>query len=100
MNGPLLLELAKIIGAIVGLVAGALVTYWRFNERRRTKELNLDENPERCGKHEIRLDALERRMGSLEEHNREDHNKLFNQIGAVGNALARLGGRFNGGKGA
>lgn len=90
MNGPLVLELAKIIGAIVGFAAGVLVTYWRIRERRITREFGLAENPERCGDHAARLRALEGWIEKLERDNREDHNKIVGQIGALGIEIAKL----------
>jgi len=92
MNGPLIVEIFKIIGAIVGCTAGVLVTYWKVREKQRSKEFGLSDNPERCGQHQEAINTLKERIGTLEKQNRDDHEKLGNQIGALALQIARAGG--------
>jgi hypothetical protein len=92
------LEIAKIAGAIVGIIAAALVAYWKFKDKRQAKDLGIDENPKRCGQHEEAIDTLKKEMGRFCDENREDHRQIFAQVGAMSIEIAKLGRNGGGGK--
>jgi hypothetical protein len=90
LNGPVLLEVLKIVGASIGLAAGALVTYWRFRDKRMRDELGLLGNPTQCGEHEKAIDNLEKTMCKLESDNREDHRNIFGQLSSIAIESAKV----------
>ena len=94
----LALEIAKIVGAIVGLVTGALVAYWKIRDKRIAKAFSLEDNPERCGRHEEAIKTLKDRVEKLDEGNDKDHGEMFRQLGAMSVEIAKLGRNGGGGK--
>ena len=86
-----LLELAKCIGIILGIAAFAWVTYRDKRERAMAKKHKMSPNPTRCGEMAARVEALEKDIDTLGKNNREDHGKLFQQIGALAVEVARIG---------
>ncbi|MCJ7828619.1 MAG: hypothetical protein MUP81_02630 [Dehalococcoidia bacterium] len=66
MNLPLVLEIAKIIGILLGTIAFALTAYWKMKEKALTRDKGLDANPERCEQHAIRLAVIEERLERIE----------------------------------
>jgi hypothetical protein len=92
------LEIAKIAGAIVGIIAAALVAYWKFKDKRQAKDLGLPDNPERCGRHEEAIKTLKDDMKTYCDENREDHRQIFAQVGAMSIEIAKLGRNGGGGK--
>lgn len=61
------MDTKEIISIVVAGIAGAVwaileIRRWRKNKRQREMEVafNLDENPTRCTKHELRLNELEK----------------------------------------
>lgn len=93
MNISLILKIAEIVGTALGVLAFALVTYWRMKEKRLEERMGLIENPERCGEHAARLRALEERM----DDNHEEHVRMLDQISRLAVEVARIS-RNGGGK--
>lgn len=91
-------EIAKVFGALIGLLTGVYVTYWQIRQRQISKALSLEDNPERCGRHEEAIKRLRQDMDTLADQNRDDHRQLFNQVGALGIEIAKLN-RNGGGHG-
>lgn len=58
MNLPLVLEIAKIIGILLGTIAFALTAYWKMKEKAFTRARGLDENPLRCDQHEKAINSI------------------------------------------
>lgn len=98
MNAGLLLKIAEVVGTVLGALAFALVTYWKMRERKLIKEKGLADNPERCGQHEARLNALEDRIGREMDLNHEAHEKIFDQLKALSVEIARLSRHGGGAK--
>lgn len=94
MNAGILLKIAEVVGTVLGASAFALITYWKMREKRLLKEKGLADNPERCGKHEARLQALEDRM----DENHEDHLRFLDQLQKLSVEIARLSRNGNGGQ--
>jgi hypothetical protein len=74
------LEIAKIVGAIVGLATGAFVTYWRIREKQLQKDHGLEDNPERCGRHEEAINTLKGRVDALDARNAADHGRIETKL--------------------
>jgi hypothetical protein len=87
MDFTAILNIAKAIGGLLGTLAFAFWTYGKLRERAMMKRYNIKANPTRCGEMIARVEALEKAL----EHNREDHGKLFQQIGALAVEIARIG---------
>lgn len=83
-------EIAKTIGAAVGLLTGAFVTYWQIRQHTRAKELGLTDNPERCGRHEEAIKQLRSDMDSMGDQNRDDHREMLRQIAGLSIEMARM----------
>lgn len=98
MNAAALLKIAEYAGTALGVIAFALVTYWRLREKRLAKEHGLEANPERCTQHELRLGYIEERIEREFEENRQAHEKMLDQIGVLRVEIARLSRNGNGGK--
>jgi hypothetical protein len=92
------LEIAKIVGAIVGVIAAALVAYWKLKDKRIAKDLGLQDNPERCGRHEADIKTLKERFDRFDTKNDEDHGEMFRQLGAMSVEIAKLGRNGGGGR--
>ena len=90
MDGSTILEIAKALGIILGAVAFGLLTYWRLKERALREELGLKANPERCGRHEERLDQLEGLYAELSQQNRLDHKDMGDKISALTIAITKI----------
>ena len=58
MNLALVLEIAKIVGILLGTIAFALTAYWKMKEKALTRDKGLDANPERCEKHENAINDI------------------------------------------
>lgn len=97
MSAGLLLKVVEVAGTVLGTLAFALVTYWKMRERKLIKEKGLADNPERCGQHEARLNALEERIGREMDLNHEAHEKIFEELKALSVDIARLSRNGNGG---
>jgi ERCC4-related helicase len=90
MNLSVLLKIAEYAGTALGVLAFALVTYWRMREKKMERERGLDSNPERCGQHEARLDKIEDRLREECDSNRDDHARIFTQLQAMAVEIAKL----------
>jgi hypothetical protein len=95
---PAVLEIAKTIGALVGLLTGVFVTYWQIRQRTMSRDLKLADNPERCGQHEEAIATLKARFETLDERNEKDHGEMFRQLGLMSVEIAKLGRNGGGGK--
>ena len=82
-------EIAKTIGAAVGLLTGGFVTYWQIRQRTRQKAYDLEDNPERCGRHEEAIKQLRSDMDDMCEENRDDHREMLKQIAGLSVEMAR-----------
>lgn len=83
-------EIAKLVGAVVGLCSGIFITYWQIRQRTISKSLNLEDNPERCGRHEEAIAQLKIAVKQECDENRDEHRLLFNQLGALSLEIAKL----------
>ena len=84
-------EIAKLVGAVVGLCSGIFITYWQIRQKTLARSLSLEDNPERCGRHEEAIQRLKEAVKQECDDNREDHRIMFNQIGALSIEIAKLG---------
>lgn len=91
-------EIAKTIGAVVGLATGIFVTYWQIRQRTKAKELGLPDNPERCGKHEEAIGTLKGVVEKLERENDQDHDRIFTELGLISVEIAKLSRNGSGAK--
>ena len=85
-----ILKVAEILGILLGATAFALVTYWKLKERVKEKEHGLETNPERCGRHEERLDQLEKITEEMDRHNRMDHKEMFASVAALAIEVTKI----------
>jgi hypothetical protein len=83
-------EIAKLVGAIVGLCSGIFITYWQIRQRTLSREMKLEDNPERCGRHDEAIQQLKAAVRKECDDNREDHRVMFNQLGALSLEIAKL----------
>jgi hypothetical protein len=90
MNLSLAIKIAETIGILLGIAAFALITYWKLKERVKEKEHGLESNPERCGRHEVRLDNIEKDVGEMDKQNRIDHKELFSSIAALSIEITKI----------
>ena len=90
MSLAVIVKIAEVVGITLGTIAFALMTYWKLKERAIMKEHGLEDNPERCGRHEEQLKSLSGRIDKLEENNREDHQQIFRQIGDLAVEIAKV----------
>lgn len=95
---PAVLEIAKTIGALVGLLTGVFVTYWQIRQRTMSRDLKLADNPERCGQHEEAIATLKAAVKAECDANREDHRQIFAQLGLMSVEIAKLGRNGGGAK--
>jgi hypothetical protein len=63
-----------------------------------TKQLDLADNPERCGQHEEAISTLKARVEKLDESNDKAHDEMFRQLGAMCVEIAKIGRNGGGGK--
>jgi len=84
----------EIINALATLVLVALLAWAKYKEKKMTREHGLSDNPERCTEHEQRLANIEKKLDELEDNNRADHGKIFDQLQALAIAQARSNGRL------
>jgi len=85
------LEIARTVGSAIGLASGIFITYWRITQSARARELKLEDNPERCGRHEEAIKSIRLELDKVRSDNKEDHRIIFNQLGALSVEIARLG---------
>lgn len=83
-------KLAETFGAFIGLLFGIYFTYWRVRQSRMAADLRLEDNPERCGRHEEAIKSLREQVQKYCEENREDHRQIFGQLGALSVEMAKL----------
>ena len=76
MNIAVAIKIAEIIGIALGIMAFALVTYWKLRERSLARERGLDENPQRCEQHQTAIAVIEERLDTIEEDIKEIKDKL------------------------
>lgn len=84
------LEVAKVVGAFVGLCSGIFITYWQIRQRTIARSLSLEDNPTRCGRHEEAIQSLRADFSRICDENREDHKQMFGQIGALSIEVTKL----------
>jgi uncharacterized protein (DUF39 family) len=94
MTAGTVLKIIEIAGTALGVIAFALVTYWRLKEKRHEERLDLADNPVRCGEHKARLESLEARM----DENHEEHVRIFAQLQALSVEIAKLSRNGGGAK--
>jgi len=85
-----MLALIKDIGTILGVLAFAFWTFSQLREKRMAKRMGVKANPTRCGEMIARVETLEKQANKMEEHNREDHEKIFERLGGVEIGIAKL----------
>jgi hypothetical protein len=98
MHPAVLVEALKIVGASLGLASAVFITLWQINQRTKTREMKLADNPERCGQHEEAISTLKARVEKLDESNDNAHDEMFRQLGAMSVEIAKLGRNGGGAK--
>jgi hypothetical protein len=83
-------EIAKLVGAIVGLCSGIFITYWQIRQKTLSRELKLEDNPERCGRHEEAIKTLQSRFDKWDEKNDKEHAQMCQQLGLLSIDIAKL----------
>ncbi len=73
----MILEWLKFIGALVALSTAAFIAYSKVREKRLSTAHGLEDNPERCGRHEEAITTLKDRVDGLEQKNSSDHQQMF-----------------------
>jgi len=73
----MILEWLKFIGALVALSTAAFIAYSKVREKRLAGEHGLEDNPERCGRHEEAITTLKGKIDNLDEKNTADHGQIF-----------------------
>lgn len=84
------IELVKLAGSVAGLGAATFLAYCKLRESRLTKEKGLEDNPERCGRHEEAIKNLKESVVAMETDNATDHKEIFKQLSALSLDLAKL----------
>jgi hypothetical protein len=84
------IEIIKMVGAIAGLLTMAFVAWCRWKEGKLTKELKLEDNPERCGRHEEAIVTLKGRFEKLEQENQRDHGEMLRQLAGLSLELVKV----------
>jgi hypothetical protein len=91
-------EIAKLVGAIVGLASGIFITYWQIRQKTLSRELKLEDNPERCGRHEEAIKTLQARVDRWEEKNDKEHAQMCAQLGLMSIEIAKISRNGGGAK--
>jgi hypothetical protein len=80
-------QILKYGGSGAGLLALFFIARWQYKtaqakerEDKYTAERGLAPNPERCGQHEARLDAMERDFAALRLEYREGHDRVLESL--------------------
>lgn len=102
MNGALVVEILKIIGAVIGLASGVYIVTWQSHQKSRIKQLaaegtELADNPERCGRHEEAIKQLRSDFDDFYDENRYEHRTMITQLGTLSLEIAKLSRNGHGG---
>lgn len=89
-------SLFELINAIAILILSGLIAWARYREKRLTERYKLGPNPERCARHEERLNQLENETKELRAENRQEHGKIFNALDDIRQRLTRVEAKMNG----
>lgn len=56
----------EIVNALAVLILSVVLAWGKVREKRLSREMNLEDNPKRCDRHEKTLDELNHRIGNIE----------------------------------
>lgn len=97
MNSPWV-KIAESFGSLCGFVLAVYYTYWRIRQNRIASDKGLEDNPERCGRHEEAIKQLRSDMDDYYDENREEHRTMSVQLGALSLEIAKLSRNGHGGE--
>ncbi len=83
-------KLVDFIYGVAIILLSAFIAREKFKEVRLSKRYKLLDNPERCARHETKIERLEIDFKQLSAENKEAHEKILSRLDFLDVKIAKL----------